>query len=50
MSVCACVWSLPSPSVTADGTVLKDKDVKRVTTQTLLLLREIKFKQASAAS
>lgn len=38
---CACtrVWSLPSTSVTADGTVPKDKDVKRVTAQTLLFIK-----------
>lgn len=30
--MCPCVWSLSSTSVTADGTVLKDKYVKRVTT------------------
>lgn len=51
VSVCARVWSLPSTSVTADGTVPKDKDVKRVTTQVLthlfFLVEEIKFKQAA---
>lgn len=38
MSVRARAWSLPSTSVTADGTVLKDKDVKRGTGQTHKLL------------
>ena len=50
VSVCARVWSLPSTSVTADGTVLKDKDVKRVTANTnshTHTPKEIKFKQVS---
>lgn len=39
--VCARVWSLPATPVTADGTVLKDKDVKRVTTHKLLSFKHI---------
>ncbi len=40
--MCPRVRSLPSTSATADGTVPKDKDVKRVTAQALLFIESDK--------